>query len=146
MSTENIITRDQRASAASADARPAPSRKSSPWTYRPDADILYGEDAYAIVLDMPGVAPDDVEVTVENSTLLVHGHVTRAAVPQNATIIRNEYGVGDYLRRFEFNDTIDREQITAECAGGVLTVHLPKVAAARPRRIKIAVRDGDDAE
>lgn len=50
----------------------------------------------------------------------------------------NEYGEGDFYRVFTIHESIDSTRITAECKNGVLTVHLPKVEAVRPRQIKVA--------
>lgn len=105
--------------------------------FSPNVDILENEDELMVVADMPGVAPDDVDINFEKGTLSIYGK----AMPRQrdgVTYMLNEFGVGDFWRTFEVSETIDSEQISAEMETGVLTLHLPKIAAVRPR--KIAVR------
>ena len=54
--------------------------------------------------------------------------------------VYGEYGIGDFYRSFTISETIDAEKISAELHNGVLTLHLPKVEAVKPR--KIAVKAG----
>jgi HSP20 family molecular chaperone IbpA len=125
----------ERAPAAAAsnvvDSRPADG-----WSYHPDVDIVSQTGEITISLDMPGVGRDAFDITFENGTLMVHGRVAER-VPQNAAFLRREYGVGDYYRSFRIGEEIDAEAISAECAQGVLTIHLPKREAARPKKIAV---------
>jgi HSP20 family protein len=104
--------------------------------YRPRVDIFESEQNYRIVIDMPGVAADGVDVTAEQDRLVVRGHAVDAPPPGYHSAHR-EYVAGDYVRTFALPDGIDRDKTTARLRDGVLTVTLPKAAAAKPRRIEV---------
>jgi len=105
-------------------------------TYTPAVDIVENQDELLVLADMPGVKAADVDVQFENGTLTIHGHVHERQ--SNATrFLRREYGVGDYHRTFQVSELVDAEQIAAEYVDGVLKLHLPKVAQAKPRRIAV---------
>jgi len=104
-------------------------------TFTPRADILETAEELRLLLDMPGVRPEDVEVQFERGELAVHGRW--APVERAGKLLAAEYEVGDYYRAFLIGQEVDAEKINAELKNGVLTVHLPKSAAARARRIAV---------
>lgn len=104
--------------------------------YRPDVDILEDAEGLTILADMPGVAAADIDVKFENGELTILAPVQPRR--GDARMIWREYGVGDYVRTFRVSEIIDAERISAEYRNGVLTLRLPKVEAARPRRIAVS--------
>jgi HSP20 family protein len=125
----------------------APTRRAR--VYQPAIDLVELEQEFVVRADMPGLSPQDVDVTCERGFLSIHGRI-----PDDARVRRErpgmrswlrEYGIGDYRREIRLGDSIDPERIQAEYADGVLTIHLPKVAAATPRRVTIrGAEDGGD--
>lgn len=105
-------------------------------TFKPAVDILERADELLVRADMPGVAAKDVDVRFENGTLTIQGRVEPRATG-SANPLRCEYGVGDYFREFRVGEAIDASRISAECKHGVLTLHLPKVEAVKPRKIEV---------
>ncbi|MCB9850673.1 MAG: Hsp20 family protein [Phycisphaerales bacterium] len=105
-------------------------------TYQPAVDIIESPDELTLFADMPGLRPEDVDIHFENGMLTIHGTVAERQ-PQQTRFLRREYGVGDFERSFRIGETIDAEKISAEYVDGVLKLHLPKVAAARPRKIEV---------
>ncbi|MDP2790736.1 MAG: Hsp20/alpha crystallin family protein [Rectinemataceae bacterium] len=87
-------------------------------------------------LEMPGVAKEGLEVSVEANTLTIEGHRT-ANLPSGDWLLR-ERPVGSYRKVFTIDETIDREKIEALLADGMLTVKLHIQEAAKPRRIAIS--------
>ena len=67
--------------------------------------------------------------------LTLHGRVRPRSVGKNCLL--QEYEVGDFYRAFTIHESIDAQKIGAECKNGLLTVHLPKVEAVRPRQIAV---------
>jgi HSP20 family protein len=106
-------------------------------TYTPRVDILETEEQLLLFADLPGVTDDAVDIRFENGELTLHAR----RAPVNATghwLWENV--TGDYFRAFRISEQVDASKIWAELKNGVLTLHLPKVEAAKPR--KIAVKGG----
>lgn len=104
--------------------------------FRPNVDIIERAEELIVVADVPGASGDDVDVDFEDGTLTIHVKV-KPRQDENVDYLLREYGVGDYHRTFRVSEAIDASQITAEFAAGVLTLHLPKAAAAKPRKISV---------
>ena len=104
--------------------------------YMPMTDIVETDDGVTLMLEMPGVAADDVDVTLEKRVLTIRGKV-QAARPETLQLAYAEYGEGDYERAFTLSDDFDPDKIEAVVANGVLTLTLPRVAEAQPRKIAV---------
>ena len=104
--------------------------------YMPAADIFETDDALTLLLEMPGVSKNNVDVQIENDVLRVEGKIDYSAY-KDIEPVYTEYNVGHYARAFTLSNKIDRDAITARVEGGVLTLTLPKVKEALSRRIAI---------
>jgi HSP20 family protein len=104
--------------------------------FAPRVDIYETEKELTLFADLPGVAPKDVALHYEKGELVLRGKVQPPAYDR-ARLLLEEYEIGDFYRVFNIHESIDAGHIEAECKNGVLTVHLPKVEAARPRQISI---------
>jgi HSP20 family protein len=107
----------------------------------PPVDITEHADRFELAVDLPGVDPDKVEITLEDGVLSVSGE--REAEAQRAddgaeTRMRTERGHGRFYRRFVLPETVDAERVQASGRNGVLAISIPKQAKAQPRRIKVA--------
>ena len=89
-----------------------------------------------ILADMPGVAPDDMDVTLERQVLTLRGHV-RPHAPDGYRRITLEYREGDYERAFSLSDEVDQKKIKADFKHGVLRLELPRAAEAKPKKISV---------
>ncbi|WP_291315683.1 Hsp20/alpha crystallin family protein [Desulfuromonas sp.] len=94
------------------------------WT-TPSVDIYETGEALTVVADLPGVSRERLELGIDGELLTIEGRMSG-----------REAG---FRRRFRLPDHLDLEQVAAELSQGVLTVTLPKAAAARPRRIEVSV-------
>ncbi len=104
-------------------------------TYTPRFDIYETGEELVLMGDLPGVAPQDLDVRYENNELTIHGRVQPRH--EGITFIYGEYGIGDFFRSFTIGEAIDSGRIHAELKNGVLTVHLPKSESVKPRRIEV---------
>jgi len=102
--------------------------------YQPAVDIKETSDEVVLKFDMPGVGRDNVELTVDRSTLTVTGEVDKE---ESGTAVYRETRVGDYRRQFALSEDVDPNNITAEMKAGVLTVKIHKPETARPKKIEI---------
>ena len=104
--------------------------------YVPRTDIYEDDEVLVVVMDLPGVRKDDVDITVEKDRLAVTGRI-RFDDYEGMEPVYTEYNVGHFERAFVLSNEIDRDEISAEMNDGVLTLRLPKAPTAKPRRIEI---------
>lgn len=104
--------------------------------YRPVTDIIETDKGVALMLDMPGVAPDDVDITLEKRVLTIRGRV-RHSRTDKLQLAYAGYGEGDFERSFTMSEDFDPDRIEAEMRNGVLTLTLPRAAAAQPKKITV---------
>lgn len=102
----------------------------------PPVDIFETEDALTVVVDLPGVAMDSVDIRVENSILTIKG---RSNYSSKAEMLRQEFSLQGYYRQFQLSDEVDQGRISAESKNGVLTIMLPKAEKSKPKQIKVKV-------
>lgn len=116
-------------------AAPAEQTKPGP-VFAPSVDIFETEKAITLLVDMPGVKVDDLDVDLRDDTLTLTGDVRRdMATPGEKVYV--EYETGRYYRQFSLSEVVAQEKIDAEFADGVLRLTLPKVEKATPRRIAV---------
>ena len=109
----------------------------SRWT--PAVDIREDAERFVIAADVPGVDPEDIELTMENGVLTIKGERTLEAKDEGDNGYRRvERVCGSFYRRFTLPDTADAEAISANGRHGVLEVVIPKRAALQPKRIAVA--------
>jgi HSP20 family protein len=108
--------------------------------YVPNVDVLETPEELVLVADLPGSSSEHIDIRYEDGELTLHGKVNERNPGEVRTLLR-EYGVGHFNRVFTIGEQIDAEKIAAEYARGVLTLHLPKLEAAKPRTIKVKARD-----
>ena len=104
--------------------------------YVPGTDIHESDDALDIAMEVPGVARDGVEVTLEKDVLKVVAQVDFSNY-EGLEPIYTEYEVGHFQRSFSLSSKIDQGGISARVENGVLHLHLPKTREAAPRRISV---------
>ena len=103
--------------------------------FTPRGDICETDNELTLFAEVPGARPEDVDLHYEQGELTL-----RARVPPRAEgkrVLLQEYEEGDFYRAFNIHESIDASRISAECKNGVLTVHLPKAEAAKPRQISV---------
>lgn len=115
---------------------PRAERTRSARVYRPNVDIIEKADELLLLMDAPGVRAEDVDINYERGELTIYAQAD-ARQGEDTRYLMREYGIGDFCRSFQIGDGVDANNIRAELSDGVLTVHLPKVEQARPRKIKV---------
>lgn len=100
----------------------------------PPVDIVETDEGLTLVADVPGLDEQHVEISVDQGVLTIEG---KASFGGSALLWR-EYAMDGYWRQFQLPDSYDAAKAKAEVRYGVLTLHLPKAEAAKPRKIVIS--------
>ena len=104
--------------------------------FAPIADIYETNDALTVILEMPGVEKNNVDIRVEDDILRVNGQLDLSKY-KGLLPLYTEYNIGNYSRNFRLSNKIDQNKIAAELKDGVLWLTLPKAEEAKPRTIEI---------
>jgi HSP20 family protein len=106
----------------------------------------YREDSSFVVhLDLPGVSPDSIDLTVEQNVLTVHAERKPPAVDSAERVV-DERSYGVYSRRLFLGESLESDQVTASYDAGVLTLTIPIAEAAKPRKVEITTGTTDRNE
>ena len=112
-------------------------RPAASGSWMPAMDVFETEDRIVATLELPGIEPKDVEVSVEDSTLTVSGKRDFASETNEENYHRVERRYGSFARSISLPQTVDTEKVSARFDKGVLTIEVPKVERAKPKRIEI---------
>ena len=121
------------------DLLPAVSRRGS---WAPPVDIYETADDVRIVVDLPGMTSDALDVTLERGILSIRGERGVPAADPGAKYLRIERPSGTFSRKIRLPEGIQPDRVSASLKDGVLEVIVPKGAAARPKKI-VVTTEGD---
>jgi len=110
----------------------------------PSIDMRETDDAYVIEAEMPGIKPEDIEVTFEGSRLLIRGHYKKEKETdgEGGRYILKERETATYARAITLPGAVEADKITSSYENGELKITLPKAAETRARRIPIKAGAG----
>jgi HSP20 family molecular chaperone IbpA len=100
----------------------------------PPVDIYEDDRGLVVVADLPGVDPAAVDVHVEQGVLTIQGRATHLMQREP---VHREYELTGFFRQFQLPEEVDTTRIEAQLRNGVLTVTLPRLERAQPRRIEV---------
>ena len=110
--------------------------KSAVWT--PRMDLMEANDHYRLRADLPGIAKEDVSITVENNRLTIRGERKHESHTEDENYVRSERAFGQFYRMLHLPASVNENKIKASFSDGVLSVELPKTEKSKPKKIKIA--------
>ena len=105
--------------------------------YMPVTDIFETDQALTLMLEMPGVKKESVDVQVEDDVLTISGRIDFSNY-EGLQPVYTEYNVGDYARSFQLSSKVDQSKIEAQLRDGVMTLVLPKAEKAKPRKFSVS--------
>ena len=105
--------------------------------FLPVTDIFETDQSLTVILEMPGVDKDSVDVKVENDVLRIEGWIDFSRY-EGLQPVYTEYNIGNYSRSFQLSSKIDQDRISAELRDGVMTLVLPKSEKAKARKISVS--------
>jgi len=114
-----------------------PSLVEKVWTLTPAVDMYETDDEVVVKATIPGVKPEDLDITVTGNVLTIKGEVKEEKKVEEANYIRQERRFGMFRRDLTLPVEVDVEKAKAEFENGVLILTLPKVEAAKPKRLEV---------
>ena len=107
--------------------------------WAPAVDIKEEAERFVLHADIPGVNPEEINVSMEDGVLTIHGEKKTEAETEKKGYKRVERTFGSFYRRFTLPDTADADAISAKSNHGVLEIVIPKREAVKPKKITVAV-------
>jgi HSP20 family protein len=104
--------------------------------FTPEVDIFEDERQINLLADMPGVAPGDVKIDLDDGLLTISGEV-KPLESEGESDVLVEFAIGRYYRQFTLSEVVDQGRIEAKLEDGVLRLTLPKAEKAIPRQITV---------
>jgi HSP20 family molecular chaperone IbpA len=123
-----LSANEMRDVATAEQTRPGP-------VYRPPVDIVEDANGFTVLADLPGVKPSDLNVDLRDGTLTIRAHCGTGIGDEQE--ILSEFAPGTFFRQFSLPDAVEQTRIDANLVNGVLRLRLPKIEAAKPRRIQV---------
>jgi|TARA_R110000851_G_scaffold253546_2_gene405985 HSP20 family protein len=112
----------------------AQSSRDSSW---PPVNMWLGDDSVVVTAEMPGVAQDDIDLTVRENTLIIAGKRNPPTDDEDAAWHRRERPQGDFSRSIRLPLRVDPDKVEARAKHGILEVEMGRPDAERPRKIKV---------
>lgn len=100
-------------------------------------DVVREGDEVVVRASLPGVAPEDIEVTVEDDVLSISGETSSESEEGNARYLLRERRSGRFDRRLRLPDYVDAEKAEPKYENGVVTISFPKLESKRPKRLEV---------
>ena len=107
-------------------------------------DVYRRGDAYVVELDVPGVDPSTIDLSIDRNTLTVRAE-RGTSVREGEEVLVAERPQGSFTRQLALGDGLDTESVTADCDNGVLRLTIPVAPAAKPRKVEIKAGSGQQA-
>ncbi|MCB1936819.1 MAG: Hsp20/alpha crystallin family protein [Nitrosomonas sp.] len=109
--------------------------------WAPAVDIKEENDKFVIHADIPGVKPEDIDISMENGVLTIRGEKKTEAETEKEGYKRVERTYGSFYRRFSLPDTADSDAISAVSKHGVLELTIPKKDVVKPKKISVTAAE-----
>ena len=110
--------------------------------FAPRIDVKEDDVSYEISVELPGLEEKDIEITVDDGTLVLRGEKSGASEEKEGKYFRQERIYGRFERAFHLPDGVEAEKIEAKFKNGVLTLHLPKKEEAKKVVRQVEVKTG----
>ena len=108
-------------------------------------DVVADGDDFVVRASMPGVAPDNIQVSIEDNVLTIRGETASHFDSAEGSYLMRERRTGSFHRSLRLPDTVDQDKAEPCYEHGVLTVTLPKAVAKRARQFEVRVAEGPAA-
>ena len=106
----------------------------------PTLDMYEADEEVVVRTALPGVTPEDVQITIEDGYLEIRAQISSEVVDEKARWVRRELLSGDYGRKVALPTGLEHDRAEASYDHGILTLRIPKAESARPKQIKISAK------
>lgn len=108
--------------------------------WMPSADLAEHENELVLKMELPGVAKDDLKLSIQDNMLTVRGEKKKEIETKESNLHRLERSYGTFQRSFMLPSAVKADKIEASCTDGVLSVVMPKADEAKPKQIAVRVK------
>jgi HSP20 family protein len=109
-------------------------------TWFPALDLAEKDDAFVVKAELPGIKPDEIDISVQGNTLTLSSEKTESSEDSGENYYHTERRYGAFRRDVTLPAEVNAEKIEASHRDGVLTITLPKSEQAKPKKIKISTK------
>lgn len=100
-------------------------------------DVIEDETGYTVKASIPGITPDDLNITLEDNVLTIQGEMKGETETEGVRYHLRERRQGSFSRSINFPLNVNSDAVAASYENGVLTLNIPKAEAVKPKRIEI---------
>lgn len=108
--------------------------------WSPSLNVAETETSYEVSVELPGMAPEDVQVELKDGLLTISGERRQVEESNDKKFHRVEHTYGKFERSLRLSSPVDEDKVTAEYQQGILNVTIPKAEKARPRKIEVTAK------
>lgn len=105
--------------------------------WQPSVDISETEDALEVKVDLPGIKPEDVDISVTDNRLTIQGERKEEKETKEKTVHRIERRYGSFLRTITMPPGAEADKVSAESDNGVITIKVPKAPEAKAKKVAV---------
>src|ERR671917_49582 len=109
-------------------------------------DVVQQEDNIIVKASVPGVKPEDIDVSIENDVLTIKGQTREEREHQEGNYLMRERRSGSFYRALRLPDTLDSDQAQSHYEHGVLSITFPRLESKRARRLQITSGQGSGGQ
>jgi HSP20 family protein len=103
----------------------------------PPINVWTSEDSATVTAEIPGLAPEDIEISVVNDTLTLKGERRPEPLEEGESLHRKERGFGQFVRTIQLPYRVDADKVEATFKKGILNIVLPRTEQDKPRKISV---------
>lgn len=103
----------------------------------PPLNAWIDDESLVVTAEIAGVDPEDIQLSVENDTLILSGMRPAEELPETAKVRRRERGSGKFERKLELPFTVDADAVEATVSNGILQIVLPRLPEEKPKKIAV---------
>jgi len=126
--------------------RTAPEEEVQRGTWSPNVDIFETKDNLVIEAELPGLKPEDFEISVENSVVTISGERKLEKKSEEGGHRRIERSYGSFSRSFTLPQSVSTEGAVADFSNGILSLSLPKREEVKARKIEVRIKEASTAK